>query len=220
MLEFLDIADLMRSGRAREYPVALRGRSCVDFATFERDVAAWQRAFVAHPGSSFALFFRDTYEFAAALLGAWQAQKTVFLPADVLPATVASLQSEAMVDGFAGDVPGVRCVQPGCDGVVPVWKTLDRASHSLVVYTSGSSGPPVAIRKRLSQLFDEVAALARCFNDRLGGASICATVSHQHIYGLLFAVLLPLSVCVVPVPETRRPTLVESVLPEKDPAKL
>lgn len=193
MLEFLDMADLMRLGRAPSYPVALRGKTCLAFATFERDVAAWQRAFTVHPGSNFALFFQDTYDFATALLGAWHAQKTVFLPADVLPANVASLQSQAMVDGFAGDIPGVRCVQPIDDGVVPVWQTLDRLSPALVVYTSGSSGPPIAIRKRLSQLFEEVAALVQCFGDRLVGSSICATVSHQHIYGLLFAVLLPLS---------------------------
>lgn len=193
MLEFLDIADLMRSGRAPGYPIALRGRNSVGFSTFEQDVAAWQRAFIAQPGSNFALFFQDTYDFAAALLGAWHAGKTVFLPADVLPATLERLQSKAMIDGFAGDIPGVSSIEPVADGVAPFWQTLDRLSPALVVYTSGSSGPPVAIRKRLSQLFEEVAALSQCFGDRLDGASICATVSHQHIYGLLFAVLLPLS---------------------------
>ncbi len=194
MLEFLDVADLMRSGRAPAYPVAMRGPTCVDFATFERDVAAWHRAFVAHSGSSFGLYFQDTYEFATALMGVWHARKNVFLLADALPANVASLQSEAMVDGFAGDIPGVRCVQPVADSVVPVWQTLDCMSEALVVYTSGSSGPPIAIRKRLTQLFEEVAALAQCFGERLADASICGTVSHQHIYGLLFTVLLPLSV--------------------------
>ncbi len=98
-----------------------------------------------------------------------------------------------MVDGFAGDIPGVLCIRPIGGGEIPAWQELDRQAQSLVVYTSGSSGKPVAIRKRLSQLFDEVAALAQCFGDRFGGASVCATVSHQHIYGLLFSVLLPLA---------------------------
>jgi acyl-coenzyme A synthetase/AMP-(fatty) acid ligase/3-hydroxymyristoyl/3-hydroxydecanoyl-(acyl carrier protein) dehydratase len=63
----------------------------------------------------------------------------------------------------------------------------------LVVYTSGSSGAPVAIIKRLAQLFDEVRSLSQGFDARVGDARICTTVSHQHIYGLLFAVLWPLA---------------------------
>ena len=193
MPEFLDIAELMRLGRAVDHPVALRGPNRLSFSTFERDVAAWHRAFAMHSGTRFALYFQDTYAFATALLGAWHANKTVFLLADALPANVAGLQSESLVDGFAGDISGVLCVQPITDGAIPAWQTLDRLCPALVVYTSGSSGPPVAIRKRLSQLFDEVSALAQCFDSRLGNACICATVSHQHIYGLLFAVLLPLA---------------------------
>ncbi len=193
MPEFLDIADLMRRGRAVGHPVAFNAPNRFSFSTFERDVAAWHQAFAMHVGTSFAFYFQDTYAFATALLGAWHAGKTVFLLADVLPANIASLQSDSTVDGFAGDIPGVSCVQPGTQSEIPEWKTLDRLSKALVVYTSGSSGPPVAIRKRLSQLFDEVTALAQCFDDRFDDACVCATVSHQHIYGLLFAVLLPLA---------------------------
>lgn len=193
MLEFIDVAELMLRGRPAGYPVARRGSNCLDFAAFERDVATWFAAFQAHPGGRFALYFQDSYIFAAAVMGAWHAQKTVFLLADALSENVSRLQSNAVVDGFAGDIPDVPCVEPVRDCTLPDWQVLNRTSSSLVVYTSGSSGRPVAIPKRLSQLFDEVIALEQCFGDHFTDAVVCTTVTHQHIYGLLFAVLLPLA---------------------------
>ena len=63
----------------------------------------------------------------------------------------------------------------------------------LVVFTSGSTGEPVAIEKRLRQLDAEVHALEAALGPGLEGATVHGTVSHQHIYGLLFRVLWPLS---------------------------
>lgn len=161
------------------------------FATFEQDVAAWHHAFLAHAGTRFALYFLDSYAFATAVFGAWHAHKTVYLPGDIAPANLESLG--VVVDGFAGDIPAMECINPIAGSALPKWQVLDPQARSLVVYTSGSSGYPVGITKRLSQLFDEVAALAQCFDARLGDAQVCATVSHQHIYGLLFGVLWPLA---------------------------
>lgn len=152
---------------------------------------AWQRAFAAAAGTRFALHIEDSVEFAAALMGAWQADKTIILPADTLPATTRALA--AQVDGFAGSFAG--SLQPAVDsGAEPGrWRSLDPVSVRLLLYTSGSSGDPLAIAKNLRQLDSEIAALESCFGDRLGDALVHGTVSHQHIYGLLFRVLWPLS---------------------------
>lgn len=191
MAEFVYLAELLRTGRAAEHCVAIRGQDRLNFSMFEQDVAAWHAAFSASAGTRFGLYFLDSYTFATAMFGAWQAQKTVYLLADIAAANLASLATE--VDGFAGDIPGVACISPVPVAAVHAWQALDPKARTLVVYTSGSSGAPVAIPKRLSQLFDEVTALAQCFGTRLGDAQVRATVSHQHIYGLLFGVLLPLA---------------------------
>jgi acyl-coenzyme A synthetase/AMP-(fatty) acid ligase/3-hydroxymyristoyl/3-hydroxydecanoyl-(acyl carrier protein) dehydratase len=62
-----------------------------------------------------------------------------------------------------------------------------------VLFTSGSTGVPQAIPKKLSQMSREVATLETQFGDLLGAADVMTTVSHQHIYGLLFNVLWPLT---------------------------
>jgi len=87
---------------------------------------------------------------------------------------------------------------------------------ALVVYTSGTNGEPLAIGKSLAQLDAEVHALEARFgalcdtglapvnlateamagfddDDDVEMPVIWATVTHQHIYGLLFRVLWPLA---------------------------
>ena len=52
MAELVYLADLLCTGRAGQHVVATRGdASHADFATFERDTAAWHGAFSAHAGT-------------------------------------------------------------------------------------------------------------------------------------------------------------------------
>jgi acyl-coenzyme A synthetase/AMP-(fatty) acid ligase len=184
-----------------------RGAQPVGCAALVRRMREWQAALAALPGRHFALYIEDSLEFAAALLGAWQAGKTVWLTADALPATCAALR--ARVDGFLGEFPAdCAPLAPAAAGTAAAAlapsRALDGAFEALVVHTSGSTGAPQAIAKRLAQLSSEIDVLEAMFGDTLGdGTAVMATVSHQHIYGLLFKVLWPLC--------SGRPVLAESV---------
>lgn len=68
-----------------------------------------------------------------------------------------------------------------------------KPSGNLTLYTSGSSGEPKAVKKTLEQLDAEVSTLEATFAAALPHCSVLATVSHQHIYGLLFKILWPLA---------------------------
>ncbi|AKU25170.1 AMP-binding protein [Massilia sp. NR 4-1] len=164
-------------------------------------VRAWGTLLAGQPGRDYALYLDDSLEFGAALLGAWQAGKTVWLTADTLDASCAALQGK--VDGFLGQFPpqwqplAAPGDTPSSDAApdaaaVPPPRVLGDDFPALVVHTSGSTGAAQAVPKRLSQLASEVAVLERMFGADLGDAAIVATVSHQHIYGLLFKVLWPL----------------------------
>jgi len=113
------------------------------------------------------------------------------LPGDALAGTQARLQGR--VDGFAGDWPQATLTAPADDVSATPLQPLDAEAARLVVFTSGSTGEPVAIEKRLRQLDAEVHALEAALGTGLAGATVHGTVSHQHIYGLLFRVLWPLS---------------------------
>ena len=175
--------------RESSRPVALGRQGAVSAGDLLARAQAWRGALAATPGVRVALYFEDSIEFAAALIGAWQAGKCVVLAADTLPATLHSLASK--VDCFAGEFPDA--VQAAADAADMAWTPLDPSACLLVLHTSGSSGEPVAIGKRLDQLDSEITALESCFGARLGEVLVQGTVSHQHIYGLLFRVLWPLS---------------------------
>lgn len=156
-------------------------------------VHAWARALQPLQGCDVALACEDGFEFAAALFGAWQAGAVPWMPADALPATLQRLRDAGVA--FAGDLPGG--VQAATGGGDIALHALDLDACTLVLFTSGSTGEPAAIRKSLRQLDAEVDALETAFGALLGDATVHGTVSHQHIYGLLFRILWPLS--------TRRP---------------
>lgn len=138
-----------------------------------------------------ALYHEDSLEFAAALVGAWLAGKTVWLPADVLPATCAALAGN--VDAFWGEFPADYAPQSPSAAGDAEWRAPAPDFPALVVFTSGTTGTPVPIPKRFSQLTSELEALETQFGAPLGDAAVVSTVSHQHIYGLLFRVLWPLA---------------------------
>ncbi|MFA0544481.1 AMP-fatty acid ligase, partial [Vibrio sp. 10N.222.52.B7] len=70
--------------------------------------------------------------------------------------------------------------------------TIELAAIQLTLFTSGSSGTPKAIDKTLEHLDIEIAQLDKNWGDLLKGNRVHSTVSHQHIYGLLFRILWPL----------------------------
>lgn len=205
---------LSKSGIATKYgasPFAWRDGESLDHAYFLARVDAWRTALSRDSGACFALYLTDCVEFSCALLGAWQADKIIYLPGDVLPATCTALAT--LVDGFVGDFPEdylpirlpIRASLEAVDLAespmsVPHidiahyygFKTLSPDFSGLVIYTSGSTGEPQAVVKKLSQLSTEITTLEALFGGAIGDAHVIATVSHQHIYGLLFKVLWPL----------------------------
>jgi len=184
---------------------ALRARPADKIVGWRRDVAvsnavflqridAWRRTLQTQAGSNLALYIEDSIEFSAALIGAWCAGKTVWLCADTLASNVASLR--ARVDLFVGEFPAecspLSCVEDRVDTPTDAFEFTPEFP-ALVVHTSGTTGAPQAISKRLSQMASEVATLETVFGAQLGDCAIAATVSHHHIYGLLFRILWPLA---------------------------
>jgi acyl-coenzyme A synthetase/AMP-(fatty) acid ligase/3-hydroxymyristoyl/3-hydroxydecanoyl-(acyl carrier protein) dehydratase len=193
---FIDLLTLPHYHRSATHVVGWRDGKAISNAVFSADVQRWQQHLQQHPGRRFALYLNDTLDFAAALLGAWQAGKIVYLPSDALPQTCATLAAE--VDGFIGEVdaqwqPLQAAALPACLPVAAAPTALPGDFAGLVVYTSGSTGTAQAIPKKLVQLTQEVGTLEQLFGARLHTSEVVATVSHQHIYGLLFKVLWPLA---------------------------
>jgi acyl-CoA synthetase (AMP-forming)/AMP-acid ligase II/3-hydroxymyristoyl/3-hydroxydecanoyl-(acyl carrier protein) dehydratase len=194
--EGFNMLELLTTSRPLDETIGWRAGNPIRRDAFLTSVHAWQHLLVHTSGQKFALYHSDSIEFSAALFGAWQAGKTIYLPTDTLPATCAMLRQS--VDGFLGEFPQ-ECMPRSAPRAVAdsdrelyCFHTFAPDFVGLVVHTSGSTGAAQAIPKKLSQLTLEVRTLETLFGAQLQSADIVATVSHQHIYGLLFKVLWPL----------------------------
>jgi len=155
------------------------------FNHFWQDVALQAGAIAQLENLTWALWETDSYEFLVLLFAALLAKKQVLLP----PNRVRELEQ----DFAAQHIYFLK--RQSVEPVAPLSLTLDDdflEQAQLYFYTSGSTGQPKKIPRTLKQLLNEVQGLSQSFvfeNDAIA----IATVSHQHIYGLLFKLLLPLA---------------------------
>ena len=161
--------------------------SQVRFQDFWQDVMQQSHAIEALSQESWALWEPDSYQFLVLLFAALLAKKQVLLP----PNRVSDLEKE-----LAGQNIYFLQRQPVSHSYnQPIEIDLDDAfltQAQLYFYTSGSTGQPKKIPRSLRQLLNEVQGLDASFQLPEQAIAI-ATVSHQHIYGLLFKLLWPLA---------------------------
>jgi acyl-coenzyme A synthetase/AMP-(fatty) acid ligase len=144
-------------------------------------------------GASIVITCRDRYTFIAALLAGLARGFRILLPPNEKPATVRALVSSAHVvaqlhDDDSSEGLDLRTLVPPKD--TSSLPPLVLLNDEIVLFTSGSTGTPEAHTKRLGQLLTESATHVRDFD--LIGRRIVAGVPPQHIYGLLFSVMVPL----------------------------
>jgi len=164
------------------------------------DVAALAALLEPFAEGRLLLHSEDAYAFAVGLLAAAQVGARVVLPPSRQPGALEALASE--VTGVLLDST------PTSDTFLgrPCWHplaaprarrplvALDRESPLVELFTSGTTGAGKPVAKAVRHLEDEVAVLEECFGALLGGGTrILATSSPQHLYGLLFRIVWPLS---------------------------
>lgn len=141
----------------------------------------------------------DSYGGAVALLALWGVGSSAVLSPNRQPETLRRIGAQvraALIDGAAEGLPAdVSRVDPlDASPDEAALSAPDRDSVVAEFRTSGTTGDEKAVAKALRHLEDEVATLETLFGDALpDDARFFATVSHQHIYGLLFRVLWPLA---------------------------
>ena len=192
-------------------------RPAMHRARFEAIINQLQQQLRDRACTRAALWFDDTALFSCALLGCWAAGVQVLLAPDLLGDTRAWVQADAdlwITDQALADpaVPVLRLdtlaqslVSPQPDNMQAGTETSGLfqarpdgvflplpADAVTLLRTSGSSGAPRVIRKIFSQLHAEALALIDTWSLHALPATLIASVSHQHMYGLTFRVMVPL----------------------------
>ena len=192
--------------RDGELVVAFGPDGEVTLAELRRGSLQLARAMARHagagqPGARWALCFDDSLLFTQALLACALGGYQAILPGHQRLAGLQALQ--AQFDGLLtdGELPGAALAVPQlrlpllvaddeleADGAALLPERLD-----LTLFSSGSTGEPKAIPKAWPQLEAELRVQMALWGERLVDTRVLASVSHQHIYGLLFRILLPLA---------------------------
>ncbi|MBX7114708.1 MAG: AMP-binding protein [Myxococcaceae bacterium] len=187
----MKLARLLAEPREDAALMALHGQAPKRWGDFRREVQALQTVLASEPAEQVGVCCLDAYPFAVALFAAWQVGKCVALPGN------AGSAAELGVALWLADqpLPGVaRVISPlghPSPTVTPV--AAPPSAPALTVFTSGSTGAPKPVIKMFAQLDAEVTALEAQFGSAVDGATVLATVSQQHLYGLLFRLLWPLA---------------------------
>jgi len=182
-------------------PVAFDRAGVREARDLIRDAAALAAAIAKAGAGRWLVFTEDSYAGAVALTALAQARGCAVLAPNRQPDTLRELGADvvgAIVD------PDIEFAAPsGIATLAPLaqppsddwdWRAADRNAAFAEFRTSGTTGEPRAVVKSLRQLEAEVETLEAAFGAAIPDrARVFATVSHQHIYGLLFRVLWPLA---------------------------
>ncbi|POZ50065.1 AMP-binding protein [Methylovulum psychrotolerans] len=180
-------------GLSPRAPVVFYQGQQISHIGFCQDVADRAGVFARQAQTDYALYYEEAYPFAVTLFALWHTGKAVWVAANNRPATAETLMRQGCA--LLGDWPSCH-LKPLFESeaeVSQVLVPLDLRQSRLTFFTSGSTGHPQAIQKELWQLQTEVDTLERQWGEGLAQSQVLATVSHQHIYGLLFRVLWPLA---------------------------
>ncbi|MEG1398305.1 MAG: AMP-binding protein [Acinetobacter sp.] len=163
----------------------------ISYAQFWQDVVEQSVEIENLQQDTWALWEQDSYEFIVLLFAALLAKKRIILP----PNRVRDLEQKfAQQDiHFLGRQSLTTSLDLATDSRLGWLRHDEFLNHAeIIFFTSGSTGEPKKIERTLKQLLNEVTGLAASFKFDDHHVAI-ATVSHQHIYGLLFKLLLPLA---------------------------
>lgn len=166
----------------------------------------WVEYIQTKSDSKIALYSASAFEFICALAALWLCNKTAVIPGNNNLETTRQLQQQCSL--FIGDFPHTVSITapPNSSNLTDrptiANKAINGSDTALTIFTSGSSGQPQPIEKSFNQLDAELMALNQLWGQQ-GNITVTGTVTHQHIYGLLFRLLWPLTAGQIFVDRTR-----------------
>ena len=177
---------------------ARRGKDEISCRTYLADVAALSRCLPAR--RHMVNLCQDRYRFAVALGAALMQRQVGLLPPNATPGMLAQMSlgfpDLYVLNDLDIDPAGLECLNYPGDlepGHSPADPAFPAEQAAIVLFTSGSTGTP----QPQPRSWGALVASARAAGDRLltpamRGATLVATVPHQHSYGIESTVMLGL----------------------------
>lgn len=185
------LADFLNLNQ-RSQPVSRHQHSYYDLTHMQAVVSHQAALFTRKPFQHYALYCKDAYPFAVLLFALLHAGKQPWIPTNKLSGTADSLRALGCELLGDWDVAYDSALDAGSTETQKL-SPLNPLHSQIILFTSGSTGYAKPVAKTLTQLQAEVDNLERLWGKELGECEVLATVSHQHIYGLIFRILWPIA---------------------------
>ena len=161
----------------------------ISFGQFKIDIANAICSISSINKPRVTLFEADTYRFMVWLFASWSMKRTVLIPSEIDTFSNSKFYDHILIGTFKN----ADLINWGNFSSHETFTELDLEANVLEVYTSGSTGEPTKISKKLWQLENEIEAAEFSFGKNLPSNPIfTGSASHQHFFGLPFRVLWPL----------------------------
>lgn len=162
----------------------------ITFGQFKTDIGSAMASLSTQVKTRLLLFEPDTYTFMVWLFAAWQSKRSVLLPSEIETFNKSNFSDYILIGSF-----NEADMSSWGEFKFPTrFEALDLDAEVLEVYTSGSTGEPTKITKKLWQLEKELKAAEFTFGPSISVDKLfTGSASHQHFFGLPFRVLWPLS---------------------------
>lgn len=184
---------------ARRWDALAHCEEVIKWGRLRGDVVRLCKRLREEPDGPWVLLTEDAYCFAIGLLALWHSGRYAISPPNRQVESLRSLQTRAVgvLCDRADWIAEGNCLHPiqnSLDDCAPlVLESLDPDAQAIELYTSGTTGGEKPVMKKISQLQDEITEIDSLWGSRCSGAVFFSTASHQHLYGLLFGILWPLS---------------------------
>ncbi len=182
------------SSREKDYWATYWGSP--EFLNYHEKISAMIAAIQESQAKRVFVISQDRAPFLAGFFAALYAEVPVVLPQSDAPELIRDLMQDG--DVLLSDQDDLSAMAPqfismslkglASNGFEP----LDPRKAEVIFYTSGSSGKPKAVVKKLQQLEAEVAVLQGIWGQGPVGTFL-STVSHHHLYAFLYSLIWPVS---------------------------
>ena len=174
---------------------------CKTWGDFIEGTARLRQKFKAINSEKWLLYCEDCWHFLLAFTALLQCKKEILLSANISSAYIAEIRGNAAI--LTDQVfPDNHCPENAYTislllkekpeaGALDECPMINSNEASIVMFTSGTTGKPKAVKQRLAEFESDNLSMLSRWGDEIANRKVCSTVSQHHIYGLLFSILLP-----------------------------
>jgi uncharacterized membrane protein/acyl-CoA synthetase (AMP-forming)/AMP-acid ligase II len=155
----------------------------------------------SHTNTKWLLYSEDAWFFLVSFTALLQCKKTVLLSANTSHSYISEIRDgeTAFLNDMhfdnSFDIAQILCTEANQNthGTFDENCSITADDTKIILFTSGSTGKPKPVEQRLTELENDNAYILSKWGDKIASHYFCATVSHHHIFGLLFSLMLPFS---------------------------